>query len=74
MSDAQRRRPAIDKVNVKELARAGHLTYRQIAQRLDLPFGTVTRYLDQLRKSGDVPRRAPQVINALALYKETADG
>lgn len=71
MSDtAQRRRPAIDKVNVKELAKAGHLTYREISQRLGLPFGTVTRYLDQLRKSGDVPRRAAPT-NPLALYKES---
>jgi len=56
---SQRRRPAIDKINVKELAKAGHLTYREISQRLDLPFGTVTRYLNDLRKTGDVPRRAP---------------
>jgi len=53
------RRPQIDKVNVKELARAGHLTYPQIAQRLSLPLGTVQRYAHQLRQEEAIPRRAP---------------
>lgn len=53
------RRAPIDKVNVKELARAGHLSYPQIAQRLNLPLGTVQRYLSQLRREEAIPRRAP---------------
>lgn len=46
-----------DRVVVRKLAALGHLTFREIAERTNIPLGTVCRYAADARANGESPAR-----------------
>jgi DNA-directed RNA polymerase specialized sigma24 family protein len=62
-----------DRVVVRKLAALGHLTFKEIAERTNIPLGTVCRYASEARANGESPARRAGSRN-LRLPGEMSDG